>query len=35
VSAFQSCECQQEGNHDEVEDHNQSRKHVCRRGTVE
>jgi hypothetical protein len=35
TSTLQSCECQQEGNRDELEVHSQTRKRVCRRGTVE
>jgi hypothetical protein len=35
ASMFQSCECQQEGSHDEPEVHSQAGKRVRRRGTVE
>jgi len=35
ASMFQSCECQQEGSRDEPEVHNQTRKRVRRRGTIE
>jgi hypothetical protein len=35
TSTLQSCECQQEGNHDEPEVHSQAGKSTRRRGTVE
>ncbi|MHB8106215.1 MAG: hypothetical protein ACYDH4_02110 [Candidatus Cryosericum sp.] len=35
ASMFQGCECQQEGNHDELENQNQGGKRTRNRGTVE